>query len=181
MDRSIHTSWWDPWWPAETCWIFDKETHSLICTLSVFLIAQFHTSNTFSSAQEQWFFNYYFHINTLLIRSHSGMSVCRFAVIPCGYCSQKSFKVWYILWLWMWKISIQITYAKSRSYSSLLVVCTMSLCWKIWILTNCSSVSWSHTPCSVRGNSSVTIIFTYEQRQISIHTLPFNPLGWNLV
>jgi hypothetical protein len=109
MDRSIHTSSWDPWWPAETWWIFDKETHSLICTLTVFLIAQFHTSRTFSSAQKQWFLNYYFHINTSLIRNHSGTSVCGFAVIPCGYCSQKSFKVWYILWLWMWKISIQIT------------------------------------------------------------------------
>lgn len=153
MARSTHTSWWDPSWPAETFWIFDKETHSLICTLTVFLIAQFHTSNTFSSAQDLWFLNYYFHINTLLIRSHSGMSVCGFAVIPCGYCSQNPLRYGifcdYECGKFLYKLRYlckdKVVFITSGSVYYVLM-------WKIWILTNSSSASWSPTPCSVRGN-----------------------------
>jgi len=164
MDRSIHTSWWDHWWPAETCWIFDKETHSLICTLTVFLTAQFHTSNTFSYAQELWFLNYYFYINTLLIHSHSGMSVCGFAVIPCGYCSQKSFKVWYFcdyecgkfLYKLCYLCKVKVMFITSGSVYYVLM-------WKIWILMNCSSASWSPTTYSVRGNSGLFRYSTHSQ------------------
>ena len=168
--HTIHTSWWDPWRTPETCRIFDKETYSLKCTLTVFLIAQFHTSNTFSYAQKLWFLNHYFHINTndsqpfryfthlVDLKWPPVATAQRNPLRTAKLCVYEHGKLLYEL-CYLCKVKVILVTSGSVNYV---------LTRKIWILTNCSSSSWSPTPCSVRGKSSLFRYSTHSQQWHSV-------------